>query len=383
MTSCSCSHSSARSTSRDGSRTWLLTIRVGVDRQQQLTQGGLRQKVGPPAAREEGWPAGVPEFFRRRLAAPPPSAPADPTAAAASPAPSPGPVPAPTGFPRRSPPPRPSAAMLRRMRPRRSGSGAGKAASSLSRWVARRRCMRMGLADGSVSGASSCIKARSAPAPAPPLPGTACGRTAPPRRGRRPSRRCRYWQCPSVPGRRERPRTPSGVQARCGHQLVGGDPLVGIGIDEGLGDGHQLPPVAVGDVTARSKPAPRFLHRAHPQGRWEHLNPVLLPGQADRLPPARPPRCAPGCRRWPSPDRRRPRRPLPIFLPRSGNNLALPMLFRAVQVAQGPQHAVDLVAGQAGAGGHAELALHVLLACRGARTGPLSWSRPARPASCR
>ena len=56
-----------------------------------------------------------------------------------------------------------------------------------------------------------------------------------------------------------------GVQSRRGHQLVGGDALVGISVDEGLGDGEQLAAVGVGD-DGPCQPGAGLLHRTDAEG---------------------------------------------------------------------------------------------------------------------
>ena len=147
------------------------------------------------------------------------------------------------------------------------------------------------------------------------------------------------------------------AHTRCGHQLVGGDALVGIRLDQRLCDAQQLAAVA-NRYTGPSEPGARLLYRAHLERRRKYLDPVLLPGQQHRL-------LQPG-QRGPEPGVVGSGIPLecPVFvlgedLTGRGNHLTTQALL-SVQVPQGPQDAVDLPPRQPRTGRHAELALHVV-----------------------
>ena len=66
------------------------------------------------------------------------------------------------------------------------------------------------------------------------------------------------------------------------HQLVGGDALVRVRVDQGLGDGQQAAAVVVRDGLP-CQPIARLRHGIHPEGGGEHLHPVLLAAQKPRL----------------------------------------------------------------------------------------------------
>ena len=147
-------------------------------------------------------------------------------------------------------------------------------------------------------------------------------------------------------------------EARCRHQLVGGDALVGVGLKERLADDQQLFAVFVGYLPPQQTRL-RVLDGADPQGGGKHLHPVLLPGQQHRL-------FQPGHRRA------HPRvvggrvtfevvvLVLAQHLAGGGYHLTVRAL-PAVQLPQRPEHAVNLSPGQPGAGRHPELPFHVVL----------------------
>ena len=66
-----------------------------------------------------------------------------------------------------------------------------------------------------------------------------------------------------------------GTEARDAHQLVGGEALVSVGLDQGAGDAQQLRAVGVRDVGSFQQVARPF-YRIHPQRRRENPNRVLL-----------------------------------------------------------------------------------------------------------
>ena len=72
------------------------------------------------------------------------------------------------------------------------------------------------------------------------------------------------------------------AQAGDAHQLVGGDALVRVGVDQRLGNGQELAAVVVRDGSTVELRA-RLLHRAHSKRRRKHLRPVLFAGQQNRL----------------------------------------------------------------------------------------------------
>ena len=147
-------------------------------------------------------------------------------------------------------------------------------------------------------------------------------------------------------------------QARGAHQFIGADALVGVGLDQRLADFQQLPPVLKGNISLLELGL-RLRRRTDPQRRREHLHPVLLPGQQHRFLQPGDGSTQPGVVGGGV-----PLEGIVLILaqnlPGGGHHLPLGAL-PPVQVPQRLQDAVNLLAREAGTGGHAELALHVLL----------------------
>ena len=86
---------------------------------------------------------------------------------------------------------------------------------------------------------------------------------------------------------------PLGCETGRHHQLVGGDAFIGVRLEQRLADAQQLLPVMLRDVGS-GQPDLRGFDGADPQGGGEHLHPVLLACQQERLLQPRHRRAHPG-----------------------------------------------------------------------------------------